>query len=118
MNKGGHFSPMTDNETGLTVTVRPLDHGRCCLTFEGTDLHVAINSSRRSFITASLGARSHFASIEGACEFIRIGDKVRVKVQQWRGPFAEMDVDRLEFQTAIKALADSEDKTRPEIKLF
>ncbi len=114
----GHASYWTDDDTGLTVTVRPLENGRCSLLFYREDMQVSINSTRRSLITASLGARSHFASPDGACEFLRIGDRVRVKVQQWRGPYAEMDLDRSTFQSAIKKLEELEKPPRTEIKLL
>ena len=114
----GDTSLWTDDETGLTVTVRPLDRGRCTMRFHSDDIEVTICSTRRSLVTAALGARSHFASTEGACEFIRIGDRLRVKVQQWRGMAAEMDIDRISFQTAVRKLEDAQSRVAREIKLF
>ena len=106
-----------NDDNGYSILVKETGRKLCCLEFHLEDLDVTICSSKGSFLNACLGARFHFASEEGSCEFDHQGDTMRIVVQQWRGPKASVEVSPLEFERAIREL--SIEKPDPkDVKLF
>ena len=100
-----------DEETGSSVQAKSCGRGRCALEFHLTDVLVSIQSSKNAFISASVGPRTHFASPDGACEFARQGNKLKVTVQQWRGGKEQIEIDRTSFEHALRSLTDVDGPT-------
>ena len=99
-----------DSERGGYIQAVSSGHGNCVIQFHLPDAIVAIASTRNRFLSASVGgqARTHFASAEGACEVSRVGDKLQITVQQWRGGKEQIEIDRATFEGALRALAETE----------
>jgi hypothetical protein len=98
----------TDGESGGYVRAKACGQGKCALEFNLTDVLVNIQSSKNALISACVGAKAHFASSDGACEICRKGERLRIIVQQWRGGKEEIELDRLDFEVALRGLADAE----------
>ena len=108
----------TNPEGDLTVTAKAMGHGRCCLECRFEDVQVTICSSIKAFRCASLGPRCHFASTDGACEIMQKEETVTLKVQQWRGPSAVIEIDRDTFLIGLQNLEQIEAVPQKEIKLL
>jgi hypothetical protein len=96
-----------DQESGDVVQAESRGNGRLVLRFHIGSVDVSILSSKRALVSASLGGKSHFASIEGACEFNRVGDDLEITAQPWSGPRECVSVNPRTFQVAVQSLTDT-----------
>src|SRR2546423_1321485 len=108
----------SDQESGQEIVLSGSENGRCCIQFHLEELAVTISSPCSSLISACLGARSHFASPEGSCEFIRHGDTVVLRVQQWRGPQATVELEQAKLEFALRSLSGEKGDIAKDVRLF
>ena len=100
------------DEEGHAILVKSNDNGRCQLEFRLEDLQVDIAASKESLLNATAGGKVHFASEEGSCEVDSRGQDIRLKVQEWGGAAAVIELDSDRFRNVLKELPSKRPPSR------